>query len=205
MRKALTDHRCLGANSTSPLLRASSKLSIPLPEITFGNNLVSLRKTGSSSKGKEKEVSDVNHNDHVESASILFNGLDALAMVDTTGEDNVKVAHAETWAKSRNTNTVAGGDGPDYEIETVKNFDWTYSSTYPGTSSQAMHFKQASDKHPGIPLAKLARQDEPILFYDDVVLFEDELHDNGIANLSVKIVCSSVASACSKLMFMNRG
>lgn len=46
----------------------------------------------------------------------------------------------------------------------------------------------SSTEHPGIPLAKLARQDEPILFYDDVTLFEDELHDNGVANLSVKIV-----------------
>jgi type 2A phosphatase activator TIP41 len=51
-------------------------------------------------------------------------------------------------------------------------------------------FQEASPDHPGIPLHKLARQDEPILFYDDVTLFEDELHDNGIANLSVKIVGS---------------
>lgn len=49
-------------------------------------------------------------------------------------------------------------------------------------------FKPAPPDHPGIPLSKLARQDEPILFFDEVTLFEDELHDNGVANLTIRIV-----------------
>lgn len=49
-------------------------------------------------------------------------------------------------------------------------------------------FESAPHGHPGIPLSKLARQDEPILFYDEVTLFEDELHDNGVANLTIRIV-----------------
>ena len=32
------------------------------------------------------------------------------------------------------------------------------------------------------------RMPEPILFYDDIILFEDELADNGISLLSVKVV-----------------
>lgn len=32
------------------------------------------------------------------------------------------------------------------------------------------------------------RQKERIVFYHELNLFEDELHDNGIATLSVKIV-----------------
>lgn len=35
----------------------------------------------------------------------------------------------------------------------------------------------------------LQRQD-PILFFDEVPLFEDELHDNGMSILSVKLVGS---------------
>lgn len=38
-----------------------------------------------------------------------------------------------------------------------------------------------------IDLEKLKRKDK-ILFYTDLTLFEDELHDNGIASLSVKMV-----------------
>jgi type 2A phosphatase activator TIP41 len=36
-------------------------------------------------------------------------------------------------------------------------------------------------------LAELSRQD-PILFYAEVPLFEDELHDNGASSLIVRIV-----------------
>jgi hypothetical protein len=49
-------------------------------------------------------------------------------------------------------------------------------------------FQLAPDGQPGIPLAKLASTTDEILFYDDVPLFEDELHDNGMASLSVRIV-----------------
>lgn len=49
-------------------------------------------------------------------------------------------------------------------------------------------FQPAPVDHAGIPLSRLAKQDEPILFFDEVVLFEDELHDNGVANLTIRIV-----------------
>ena len=39
----------------------------------------------------------------------------------------------------------------------------------------------------GIDYSRLKEQ-ERIYFYDDVILFEDELADNGTAMLSVKIV-----------------
>ena len=31
------------------------------------------------------------------------------------------------------------------------------------------------------------RQPEPILFYDEVILYEDELADNGLAQLTAKV------------------
>lgn len=37
-------------------------------------------------------------------------------------------------------------------------------------------------------LEKLKRQ-EPILFYDELTLYEDELADNGVSNLTLKIRC----------------
>ena len=207
---------------------AGTRLSIPLPEITFGNNLVSLVRKSSDGvdKGKQRAGTSADDNGEPREARaaattsprfrIIFDTLDALATVDETGSNNVKVAYADEWASSRNTTSSASGPGGDEtgptrlladgsEIGTVKNFDWTYTNTYPGTtagsdssvsafssvgstSSDAAAFREAAPDHPGIPLHKLARQDEPILFYDDVTLFEDELHDNGIANLSVKIV-----------------
>lgn len=48
---------------------------------------------------------------------------------------------------------------------------------------------QPSDSH-SIPLQLLARQDpvlDRILFYDDVPLYEDELHDHGGSELNVRV------------------
>lgn len=67
--------------------------------------------------------------------------------------------------------------------EVIKPFDWSYSTDYAGTISPDPPFKD-SDKQ--IPVALLTRPD-PILFFDDVMLYEDELADNGIAMLSCKI------------------
>ena len=49
---------------------------------------------------------------------------------------------------------------------------------------------ERSEQH-AIPMKLLARQDpvlDQILYYDDVSLFEDELHDNGESILNVRIV-----------------
>lgn len=66
----------------------------------------------------------------------------------------------------------------------MKPFDWTYTTAYKGTLSEAStQFEPTQEE---IPIHKL-RSPDPILFFDDIMLFEDELGDNGIAVLSVKI------------------
>lgn len=68
--------------------------------------------------------------------------------------------------------------------EVVKPFDWSYSTDYKGTQSKATPAFQKTTT--AIPLELLKRPD-PIIFYDDVVLYEDEMADNGITMLSCKI------------------
>lgn len=65
----------------------------------------------------------------------------------------------------------------------MKPFDWSYSTDYKGTSSETPAFQNTETP---IPLALLKRPD-PIHFFDEVMLYEDELADNGIAMLSCKI------------------
>lgn len=68
--------------------------------------------------------------------------------------------------------------------EIVKPFDWSYSTDYTGTVSRnAREFEPTTQ---AIPIELLKRPD-PILFFDEVILYEDELADNGIAMLSCKI------------------
>ncbi|KNE60650.1 hypothetical protein AMAG_18577 [Allomyces macrogynus ATCC 38327] len=66
--------------------------------------------------------------------------------------------------------------------ETPKPFDWTYSTDFRGLVSSADVLSTDEE----IPLAKLAVR-EPILYFDENVMFEDELGDNGVSKYSVKI------------------
>ncbi|KAK6501614.1 hypothetical protein TWF481_009449 [Arthrobotrys musiformis] len=138
----------------------TEKLGIAPPEMIFGNNIVSIEKIGSEEGGWKIE----------------FNALDALDLVDKTGSDMLKVAYSAAWQKQREKMHEG-------IKEVVKPFDWTYSTNYQGSITGTKEFTPTTDQ---IPLDKLRRQD-PILFFDDVMLYEDELADNGMSILSVKI------------------
>ncbi|KAH8695913.1 putative TOR signaling pathway protein TipA [Talaromyces proteolyticus] len=147
-----------------PILKAgpiddmTNKLGIAPPEMIFGDNYVAIEH-GASGWG------------------ISFNAFDALDRVDKTGAAMLKVAHSKEWQKSRE-HTHEGIK------EVIKPFDWSYSTDFKGTlHSGAAPFAPSSNQ---IPIELLKRPD-PIRFYDDVVLYEDELADNGISMLSCKI------------------
>ncbi|XP_015517261.1 TIP41-like protein [Neodiprion pinetum] len=107
-------------------------------------------------------------------AIIEFNALDALKRV-SNGKINLQLACAEAWKESRS-------ESSEYLEEKVKPFDWTFTTDYMGTM-KGFDVVETSEK---IDVNKL-KQKEKILFYHDLTLFEDELHDNGIAVCSVKI------------------
>lgn len=69
-------------------------------------------------------------------------------------------------------------------MEKIKPFDWTFSSDYRGTISKSTTIKSTEER---IDIEKL-KQKEKILFYQELMLYEDELHDNGIASSTIKIV-----------------
>ena len=68
--------------------------------------------------------------------------------------------------------------------EVVKPFDWSYSTDYKGTMRSLSPAFETTTKP--IPLELLKRPD-PILFFDEVILYEDEMADNGITMYSCKI------------------
>ena len=87
----------------------------------------------------------------------------------------------------------------------TKPYDWTYTTVYAGHDASSIgpsiEFVVADpdDETPAIPIAELTRPD-PILFYAEVPLFEDELHDNGSSHLLVRIVSNSTLD--SYFMFL---
>lgn len=75
----------------------------------------------------------------------------------------------------------------------TKPYDWTYTTVYAGhdaspegSSAEFIAGDPTSESH-AIPIAELSRPD-PILFYAEIPLFEDELHDNGSSHVLVRIV-----------------
>ncbi|KAJ5888807.1 TIP41-like protein [Penicillium taxi] len=141
-----------------PIDEMTQKLGIAPPEMIFGDNYVMIE--------HEKSGWGIN-----------FNAFDALDLVDKTGQSMLQVAYSKEWQKSREK-THEGIK------EIVKPFDWSYSTDYKGTlSPNAKAFEETTNE---IPIELLKRPD-PILFFDEVDLYEDELADNGIALLSCKI------------------
>lgn len=113
---------------------------------------------------------------HKSGAKIEFNALEALKCVKSC-RDNLKVACSKEWKESR----------PDTKtLEEVKPYDWSFATDYQGTFNDLVRCEDTDEK---IDIFKLMKK-ERILFYHDLTLFEDELHDHGIATCSVKIVSS---------------
>lgn len=142
-----------------PIEELSQTIGIPIPEMIFGDNFVSIT--------------------HVKSGwAISFNAHDALDRVSKTKEGMLQVAVAEEWKKERSHQEEVK--------QVVKPFDWSYSTDYKGTTYGQGEWSESNQaKHP-IRTDLLSRPD-PILFFDAVDLYEDELADNGIALLSIKV------------------
>lgn len=93
-------------------------------------------------------------------------------------EDAVKVACAQEWQESRADS--------EHSKEVVRPYDWTYTTDYRGTLiGEGMQIKVTKTAE-RIDMEKLKAR-EQIMFFDEVLLFEDELHDHGVSMISVKI------------------
>uniref|UniRef100_A0A1B0APQ4 TIP41-like protein n=1 Tax=Glossina palpalis gambiensis TaxID=67801 RepID=A0A1B0APQ4_9MUSC len=110
---------------------------------------------------------------HPNGAVLEFLPMDALRSVEN-GKQPLQVACAQEWKESRPETLVE---------EKFKPFDWTFTTEYQGTVNKMFRIEKCEQKLNKFKLM----QREKILFYHDLTLFEDELHDNGISSCSVKI------------------
>ena len=140
----------------------------------FGNNQISIR---------SPIIKDKN-NDNLE-LCLFFDPIEAIKSVPKTAETvpiRIAASQADFW-RQKNIS------------ETIFDYDWTYSpQSYHGNckitnSSESDDLVACFGESDGLEIDfnRLKRQD-PILFFDDNILYEDELGDNGISILSVKIV-----------------
>lgn len=112
--------------------------------------------------------------EHENGAVISFFPLEALKNVRNEKLD-IRVSCSDEWRETR---------PKDKTEEKLKPFDWTFSTDYQGTINDKVKVEPSDLK---IDKFKLMVK-EQILFYEDLTLFEDELHDNGTSVCSVKVV-----------------
>ncbi|GLT47338.1 hypothetical protein SLA2020_210430 [Shorea laevis] len=157
--------------SSSSLQQWEEKLQTShLPEMIFGESCLVLKHISSGTK-------------------IHFNAFDALAGWKKEGLPPVEVPAAAKW-KFRSK--------PSQQV--ILDYDYTFTTPYFGSEvteidpdkhgigevseiSSGLHWEDTEEK---LDLVALALK-EPILFYDEVVLYEDELADNGVSLLTVKV------------------
>ena len=145
-----------------PIEELNQKLGIPIPEMIFGDNFVSIT--------------------HIPTQwTLRFNAGGALDRVSKTEEGMLQVAVAEEWKKERSHQEEVK--------QVVKPFDWSYSTDYKGATSmgKATGSWSGTDQKTHPIRTDLLSRPDPILFFDAVDLYEDELADNGIALLSIKV------------------
>ncbi|KAL1929792.1 hypothetical protein VTP01DRAFT_1930 [Rhizomucor pusillus] len=153
----ITSEKASICNSTE-MDNIQKDIGIPPPEMVFGSNRITFA---------------------TDKVAIEFNAYDALRYVDTSPESSeyIKVAYANEWTRKSTANHTNIKD-------VVKPYDWTYTTTYKGTVLRGGEFEQAEE--PQVDFERL-KQKEPILFYNENILYEDELADNGTTMLSIRL------------------
>jgi len=137
--------------------------------------------------------------------SLVFKAEDALALVGPA-DPHLSVQAAETWKRHKSRPDVMQLENPS---------DWTFTSPYQGTltgfhdSVQEEHptTDESLDRLPSVDVASIGhdpltihpsslleinmqlckRTDIPILFYSEVMLYEDELDDHGAVQASIRV------------------
>ncbi|KAK2664949.1 hypothetical protein Ddye_003523 [Dipteronia dyeriana] len=141
-----------------------------LPEMVFGESGLVLKHVKTGTK-------------------IHFNAFDALVGWKKEGLPPVEVPAAAQW-KFRSK--------PFQQV--ILDYDYTFTTPYDGSETIEMDTEkdgngkildsssslQWEDCEEQIDMVSLASK-EPILFFDEVVLYEDELADNGVSLLTVKV------------------
>jgi len=111
---------------------------------------------------------------HKEGLTIKFAPVEALKKVNAH-EDLIHVSLSKEWLEARKNSP--------YINKVVHPYDWTFTTNYSGTISEKARIEETTET---IDYEKLKIK-EKILFFDELVLFEDELDDNGCTKLSCKI------------------
>jgi type 2A phosphatase activator TIP41 len=115
-----------------------------------------------------------------------------------SGDSTEKTNAAAATDPSSPSSSSSSSDKSNSDDDDDDEFEWTFTTGYRGTLGDDGSSRSGDERikvldvaecragKDGVDFAMLQRPD-PILFYDELVLFEDELADNGIAMLTCKV------------------
>ncbi|KXJ94517.1 TIP41-like family-domain-containing protein [Microdochium bolleyi] len=193
--------RKLPISKAGPIEQLEKDLGIPIPEMIFGDNLVAI----THDRGGQQWRIEFNARDALDLVDKTDRNMLQVAYArswsasrEQTSAGIKEVVKPYDWSYTtayRGTVTTSGS-GSDTNGRTAaaaaaaeSNTDGqqTVPASTVDTSSSSSQVPSFSEKDaPPIPIELLKRRD-PILFFDDVVLYESELDDNGISMYSVKL------------------
>ncbi|KAL7552139.1 hypothetical protein ACHAWF_015349 [Thalassiosira exigua] len=115
---------------------------------------------------------------------------------ESRGVSILKTADAKIWSSKRDNVDAPSPASTSSEFY----YDWTFSSPYAGSvcphdTTDAADVRQSINnrgrwqplQHSHIPFSLLRDTSQPILLFDDIHLYEDDLHDNGDVSLNIKV------------------
>jgi type 2A phosphatase activator TIP41 len=162
---------------------AEAHQAIPLPSSSSSNNNNNATTTTTSIEEEEKDNTEA-------TPSVSFRGVSVLQSSDATlwkrkQQDN---SSSSTESITSNNNIAAS---------TVFHYDWTYSTPFCG-KVYGTRVQWKSLPKSGMPMNLLTDQSVPILYFDHLVLVEDDLHDTGqmqyICKVRVMPTCAYILS-----------
>jgi len=119
------------------------------------------------------------------------------------GVSIICTADAKIWSNKQTTTTSTDVVSANNNISSSNSqfyYDWTFSSPYAGTiilppcKQRATKEKDINNRkqwqpldQSHIPFHLLQDTTQPILLFDDIHLYEDDLHDNGDVSLNIKV------------------
>ena len=175
------------------LQNSSQHRKIVLPEMVFPVAHVAIERSQGDlflswdAMDALKEWSEAHQAIPLNKSDFSFRGVSILQSSDAKLWENKKSIHDKP---------ASSKDG-----DAVFHYDWTYSTPFSGKvygSAGSAGWKKL--RKSGMPMDRLKDQSVPILLYDDILLLQDDLHDNGDVQLSVKVrVMPSCAYVLSKL------
>ena len=111
---------------------------------------------------------------------------------ENRGVSVLKAKDAKLWESKRQHMTSVNSNVPS-----VFHYDWTFSSPFCGKIEGGSWVELDES---GMRTQLLTDKTSPILFFDEIILFEDDLHDNGQVEFSVKLrVMPSCAYVLARL------